>query len=98
MENFLVQGRLVNASSANKDSCNSKHDAGLHVNGLSEENHKDASPQKEASNCCLHSGNAMHIKYYSFGQTAASATGELKHKLSENEEERSMARMQFLFG
>uniref|UniRef100_A0A453AT65 Nucleosome-remodeling factor subunit BPTF n=1 Tax=Aegilops tauschii subsp. strangulata TaxID=200361 RepID=A0A453AT65_AEGTS len=76
-----------NASGANKDSCNSKQDdVGLHVNGLSAENQKDASPTKEASNCCLRSGNAMYINYYSFGQIAASAAEELKHKLSENEE------------
>ncbi|VAH42749.1 unnamed protein product [Triticum turgidum subsp. durum] len=76
-----------NASGANKDSCSSKQDdVGLHVNGLSAEDQKDASPQKEASNCCLRSGNAMYINYYSFGQIAASAAGELKDKLLENEE------------
>ncbi|KAE8781282.1 Increased DNA methylation 1 [Hordeum vulgare] len=77
-----------NASSANKDSCSSKQDdvGLLHVTGLSVENQKDASPQKEASNCCLCSRNAMYINHYSFGQIAASAAGELKHKLSENEE------------
>lgn len=79
------QNSQPNASSAKKDSCNSQQDdVCLHVNGLSAKNQKDASPQK--GNCCLHPGNAMYINYYSFGQIAASAAGELKLKLSENEE------------
>jgi hypothetical protein len=73
-----------NASIANKDSCNSQQDdVCLHVNGLSAENQKAPSPQKEISDHCLLSDPARYINYYSFGQIAASAAAELKHKLSE---------------
>ncbi|KAM0823271.1 hypothetical protein ACQ4PT_070973 [Festuca glaucescens] len=76
-----------NTSSASKDSCNSQQDdVCLHVNGLSAENQKGPSPQKEISDYCLHSGPARYINYYSFGQIAAAAAAELKHKLSENVE------------
>jgi hypothetical protein len=76
-----------NASSANKDSCNSQQDdVCLHANGLSAENQKGLSPEKEISDYCLHSDPARYINYYSFGQIAAAAAAELKLKLSENVE------------
>ncbi|KAM0887149.1 hypothetical protein ACQ4PT_029240 [Festuca glaucescens] len=76
-----------NTCSAKKDCCNSQQDdVCLHVNGLSAENQKGPSPQKEISDYCLHSDPARYINYYSFGQIAAAAAAELKLKLSENVE------------
>ena len=83
----LNQTSQLNAPSANKDNCNSQQDdVCLHVNGLSAKNLKGLSPQKEVSDCCFRSDPARYINYYSFGQIAASASAEIKHKLSENVE------------
>ncbi|PNT74608.1 hypothetical protein BRADI_1g18770v3 [Brachypodium distachyon] len=83
----LNQTSQSNISSANKDRCHSQlDDVCLHVNGLPAENQNGPSPKKEASDCSLHSDPTRYINYYSFGQIAASAARELKHKLSENEE------------
>ncbi|TVT98004.1 hypothetical protein EJB05_56721, partial [Eragrostis curvula] len=54
-------------------------------NNLSAANQKD-STQEKPSECHLHSDPTRYINFYSFGQIAASAAEELKHKLSENKE------------
>ncbi|TKW36321.1 hypothetical protein SEVIR_2G433200v4 [Setaria viridis] len=74
------------SSSAKNDHCNSQEDVHSHGNGLSAENQKDSPPKKKQSDWHLHSDLARYINYYSFGQIAASAAEELKHKLSENKE------------
>ncbi|CAN6212619.1 unnamed protein product [Urochloa humidicola] len=50
-----------------------------------EENQEDSPPKKQRD-WHLHSDLSRYINYYSFGQIAASAAEELKHKLSENKE------------
>ncbi|XP_062190476.1 DDT domain-containing protein PTM-like [Phragmites australis] len=77
-----------NRSASSKNGhCDSQQDVTCsHANGLSAKNQKDPSPRKKPSDCHLHLDPARYINYYSFGQIAASAAEELKHKLSENKE------------
>lgn len=74
------------SSSSKNDHCNSQKDVNSHANGSSAENQEDSPPKKKPMDCHLHSDLARYINYYSFGQIAASAAEELKHKLSENKE------------
>ncbi|KAF8670385.1 hypothetical protein HU200_050688 [Digitaria exilis] len=74
------------SSSARNDHRSSQEDVYSNGNGLSAENQKNSPPKKKQSDWHLHSDLARYINYYSFGQIAASAAEELKHKLSENNE------------
>ncbi|XP_066398241.1 DDT domain-containing protein PTM-like isoform X2 [Miscanthus floridulus] len=51
-----------------------------------EENQKDSPPKEKPRDWQVHSDPARYINYYSFGQIAANAAEELKHKLSENKD------------
>ncbi|OEL33383.1 DDT domain-containing protein PTM [Dichanthelium oligosanthes] len=82
--NQIPQNR---SSSAKNDNCNSQEDVVYsHANGLYAENQKESPPKKKQSDWLVHSDLVRYINYYSFGQIAASAAEELKHKLSENKE------------
>jgi hypothetical protein len=74
------------SSSFKNDHCNSQEDVYEHGNGLSADNQKDSPPKKNQSDRHLYSDLSGYINYYSFGQIAASAAEELKHKLSESKE------------
>ena len=82
--NQIPQNR---SSSAKTDNCSSQEDIVYSdANDLSLENQKDSPPNKKQSDWHLLSDLVRYINYYSFGQIAASAAEELKHKLSENKE------------
>lgn len=82
--NQIPQNRSSIAKNVN---CNTQKDIVYsRANGLSAENQKNSSHKEKLSDWHLHSDPARYINYYSFGQIAASAAEELKHKLSENKE------------
>ncbi|KAL6896949.1 hypothetical protein ACP4OV_007521 [Aristida adscensionis] len=90
-EEKLNQTLQNSVSVAKNDQCNSQQDDTCsHANGLSAENQEDLLLQKKPAD--LHSELPRYINYYSFGQIAASAAEELKHKLSENKEEKTPAK------
>ncbi|ONM60478.1 DNA binding [Zea mays] len=75
------------SSSAKNDNCNSPKDIVYsRANGSLAKNQKDSPPKEKPRDWQLHSDPARYINYYSFGQIAASAAEELKHKLSENKD------------
>ncbi|XP_062187653.1 DDT domain-containing protein PTM-like [Phragmites australis] len=97
-EEVLNQTPQNNTSSDKNDHHNSQQDAvSSHANGSSALNKKDPSPQEKPSDCHFYSDPARYINYYSFGQIAASAAEELKHKLSENKEGKKPAQDAPLF-
>ncbi|KAJ1292275.1 hypothetical protein BS78_02G379700 [Paspalum vaginatum] len=74
------------SSSVNNGYCRSQKDVYSDANGSSAEKQEGSQPKKKPRDWQLHSDLARYINYYSFGQIAASAAEELKHKLSENKE------------
>ncbi|KAL6657424.1 hypothetical protein ACP70R_005204 [Stipagrostis hirtigluma subsp. patula] len=89
----LNQMSQNSTSGARDDLYNSQQDVIYsHANGLSAENQKDPSCQKRPTDYHLRSDPPTYINYYSFGQIAASAAEELKHRLSENKEGKNPAK------
>ncbi|WVZ66961.1 hypothetical protein U9M48_016111 [Paspalum notatum var. saurae] len=74
------------SSSVKNDHCSSQKYVYSDANGSSADNLEGSQPNKKQRDWQLHSDLARYINYYSFGQIAASAAEELKHKLSENKE------------
>ncbi|KAG0546189.1 hypothetical protein BDA96_02G426500 [Sorghum bicolor] len=84
VSNQIPQNR---SSSDKNDNCNSQKDIVYsRANGSLAENQKDSPPKEKPRGWQLHSDPARYINYYSFGQIAANAAEELKHKLSENKD------------